>query len=220
MSEQSKSPVLEFLTKKDNMQGVLEVLRYGIQIRKRVAERFWMSLENSFRACQPANLSVDLLWRRYVGAKKRDLDQLYAGLKDDYRLSLDAWPGRFSDESQGVKFRIESYHDYFGFGLCWQTEVQNLESLCSLPPMQALCARIKEMGSHELILEPEPNEYWVWWASWESDIYENEPWFWYAQERDSAWFENKAKSFWKFVELTYGAVIEANKTLKTLNQSA
>jgi len=57
--------------------------------------------------------------------------------------------------------------------------------------------------------------WWLWWECWEGNPYqEDDPWSWFAKDRDEAWCKDKANKFWGFVGQTHSLVLKANKALK------
>src|SRR6266487_2042624 len=61
------SPIFQFLTQKENLPAVLEVIRYTEQIRNYVAERFWDSLEKAIKKNPKAR--DDFSWERRLPDK-------------------------------------------------------------------------------------------------------------------------------------------------------
>jgi len=214
MSSENASPVFKFLMKKENLPAVLEILHYGITVRKKVEADFGAVLKESFQKCQPSDLGGDLRWKEHLLQKERELDRAFAGLTEDSFFNLAACPKSLADESQGLSYLIETYHEHFGFGLCWRKEARELSALCGLASVQNLSNRLKQYKCNGLELDSEPNPTWFWWAYWEKDIYDDSPWSWFSEERDPAWFEAKAKSFWDFVGQTHMLVTAANDELK------
>ena len=61
------SPIFQFLTQKENLPAVLEVIRYTEQIRNYVAERFCDSLEKAIKKNPKAR--DDFSWERRLPDK-------------------------------------------------------------------------------------------------------------------------------------------------------
>jgi hypothetical protein len=157
----------------------------------------------------PGLFAADSRW--HPNMKERDLDNAFAGLIEDSCFNFDACPKSLADESQGLSYRIETHREYFGFGLAWREEAQELSALYGLASVQNLSNRLRQYKCNGLELELEPNKWWFWWAYWKRDIYDGSPWSWFSKERDPAWFEAKAKSFWDFVGQIHELVTAANE---------
>src|SRR6266404_3943954 len=100
MTTQSESPILKFLTEKENLPAVLDVLRYGNEIRERVLQDFWSALEEALKQRRPSTLAIDLSW----GTESIELP---IGRKTDRYFDLDARLGPTADKGQAVRYRIE-----------------------------------------------------------------------------------------------------------------
>src|SRR6266478_4668283 len=159
MPTPTKSPILDFLTSKENTAPVLEVLRYASEIREEIATRFWSKFEESLKQAQPSDLPVQLSWKLDLGWKKRT--ELLAGLKGHDFFGLEAlFPGSRAGEAQGVRYRIELSGDWFGVGLAWlKWEANNFETLCRVKPVKVLQAELKEKRS--AYFSEGPDNYWL-----------------------------------------------------------
>ncbi|MEI9962173.1 MAG: hypothetical protein WDM76_13885 [Limisphaerales bacterium] len=57
-----ESPIIEFLTKEENLPNVLEIIRYGEEIREALARNFWERLESEIKTSRPKDLIQKFLW--------------------------------------------------------------------------------------------------------------------------------------------------------------
>src|SRR6266487_1149936 len=121
MPEPPKSPIFQFLTQKETLPAVLEVIRYTEQIRNYVADRFWNRLEDAIKKNPKA--SATFLWTRVLADKS------------DRGFNLIACPQGLAEKAQGLQYAIETYPDYFGIGLKWNEKMKTdrqVEKLCQL----------------------------------------------------------------------------------------
>src|SRR6266480_4192760 len=95
-------------------------------------------------------------------------------------------------------------------GLRWNEKADQVERLCQLLPVKALQAELLKQRRGDI--ESEPNEYWLWWEYWQRNPY-TDPWSWFGQDFDDAWFNDLGGKFWEFVLPIHGLILEANKAL-------
>src|SRR5438552_2196647 len=96
------SPILDFLTSKENLPAVVVVLRYSSAVREQLAQRFWSKFEESLKQAKPKELSIQFSWQPDFG---KNNGELYAGLRDDECFGLSAlFPGPRPGEVQGLKY--------------------------------------------------------------------------------------------------------------------
>src|SRR5437588_3215642 len=113
------SPTLSFLTTNENLPAVLDVLRYGAEIRRELACRFWTTFQDSIQQSKPAALAAQLSWEQDFG---KDQAKRFAGLTkaEDMKFALDGClPGARPQEAQGLRYRIEADPECLGAGLAW-----------------------------------------------------------------------------------------------------
>ncbi len=106
MSQSRESPIFRFLTDKENLSAILEVVRYAEDIREYVADRFWSRLEDAIRK-HPKALSTSFSWKRDLADKPNGYFSLVARL-----LPASA------DKGQGLGYGIEATRNTseWGFG--------------------------------------------------------------------------------------------------------
>ncbi|SRR6266536_1673943 len=197
MPKSPDSPIFQFLTQKENLPAVLEVARYTQEIREYVAERFWNSLEEVIRKNPKAKDGFS--WERRLPDRS------------DREFFLIARPPALPVKGQGLRYRIETAADYFGFGLNWNEDARQIEKLCQLQSVKTLQAKLKERSGD---IDPKPNTYWLWWEYWQRNPYtDSDPWSWFASDFDDRFFSDKAERFWDFVLPIHPLVLEANKAL-------
>ena len=211
MTTQLESPILKFLTDKENLPAVLEVLRYGNEIREKVLQDFCTALEEALKQRRPSTLAIDLSWRT-------EPIELPIGGKTDQYFGLDARLGSTADKAQALRYSIELHVvqdsiDYVGFGLAFVNQEKDFEKTCRMLSLQRLRRQLKETRQGDL--DSEPNEWWIWFEHWRRDIRVDQ-WLCLVQGKDSHWFEKETRSFWGFVEQTHVLVSEANEALKRL----
>jgi len=202
MSNSTVSPIFKFLTDKENLPGVLEVIRYAEEIRKTVATNFWDALEKAINE-HPKALPVSFSFeQKHDVGKQVDYGEDYFGL-----VARLAPTGK---KFQGLCYKIEANKDYLGIGITWLMSAKDFERLCRIQSIKTLQKELKKLRGD---IENEPNESWLWWKYWERNLFDD-PWSWFHGKSDYAWFNEVAKKFWEFVIPTHALVVEANKKLK------
>lgn len=204
MITSNKSPILAFLTSKENLSAVLEIVRWVPDVRREVADRFWSRLQCSLKESKPAALDLNFSWATNIGSKP----------DDEFGLSARLQP--VSSEVQGLCYSIAAGSGYFGLGLAWLIPAKNFESLCQIKAVRLLQGELNAKRPNSP--EPDwPSNLWLWWEGWEENTYSDDPWSWFAKDEfDDAWCKDKAEKFWDFVAQIQQLVVEANKALKGL----
>jgi hypothetical protein len=201
MSKPGISPVLELLSRKENLATVLKIVQYTQEIRDEVANRFWDALEIALKKGKPDGLP-NLSWSRWPESTA----------DPDGNWGLDVRLASSGPHEQGLKYQISLQPKCFGFGLQWrEVPATDFNRLCSHPAVALLQAElIKKRRRGDI--EPEANEWGVWWEYWERPPYQD-PWLWFATDFGGEWYEQKAAGFWGFVVQTHALVVDANKAL-------
>lgn len=200
MSTLDESPILAFLMRKDNLPSVLEIVRYGQEVRERVAKQFWEDFQSALEKNRPKEINLALSWEPIIGSKPDDCFGMVVRL------------GLADKKTQGFKYMIEAQASYLGLGLAWLNTANNFKQLSETKEVQALQAELRKRPNGDDV-EPEPNEWWLWWEYWERNPY-NDPWCWFAKDLGDAWSKDKSAKFWDLVGQTHRLVAEANIALK------
>jgi hypothetical protein len=213
MSEpERRSPILEFLQRKENLEAVLQVLRHGVAIKASLWEGFWANLEVSLKRHRPPDFPTHLTWQRDSGKWEKEL---FSGHKTDVCQGLDARLSPAPQQRQGLRYRVEieltaDHVGYLGFGLCFEKRAQDLPKILALPQFAELTKALGRIRARDLDTDSA-----AWWPRFEywNRQKEKDPWLWLAEERERPW-EAEAKSFWGLVVQTHQLVAAANSVLK------
>jgi len=197
MPSRTKSPILEFLTTKENLPAVLDVICYAEEIRRDVAERFWHNLQEALKKHPKAD---NFSWTH-------DLTD-----EPDGYFALNAQFVTTDEKNEALHYKIETSVEYFGVGLAWNQKTSDFETLCRKRPLRLLSDFLNQRRRGGDI-EPEPNGDWFWWEYWERNPYPD-PWSWFGKDFGMARFNGLAKKFWDFVTPTLVRVQEANRELR------
>jgi hypothetical protein len=108
MPKSPQSPIFRFLSQKENLPGVLEVINYAEEIRGYVADHFWNRLEQAIKENPKASASFS--WMREFADK------------GDGCFELIARPQALSERAQGLRYTIEMHREYIGMGLHWNED--------------------------------------------------------------------------------------------------
>lgn len=196
MPKSPESPVFRFLTQKENLAAVLEVIRYTQEIREYVADRFWNRLEKAIKT-NPNALSTSFSWWRRIPDRS------------DGCFNLWARPAGASEKGQALIYSIETHPDYFGMGLFWSEDAHHqTEKLYQLESVKALEAVLRRRLGEGF----DADRWWLWWETWERNPY-TDPWSWFGSDFSEEWFDDVAKKFWDFVIPTHALVVQANNSL-------
>ena len=199
MSASTQSPILDFLMSKENLPAALEVIRYAKEIRESVQRQFWERLEHDVKKHQPSGLNLNLSWQQNFASKPAD------------EFGLEARITPVNEKVQALSYRIASGPDYFGLGLWLKLRTEEgYDNFCKIREVKILQAYLQKKRSGQM--EP---PWWLWWERWQRGVYAaDDPWSWFAKDRDEAWHKDTAAKFWSFVGETHNLVLEANKAVK------
>lgn len=195
MARLPESPIFQFLTTKENLPAVLEVVRYAEEVREYVVDRFWSTFQNAIGK-HPRAVANIFSWERI----HEDKAGRWFGLVARFRP--------VAEKGQCLQYGIEVAAEYFGMGLSWREDAD--QTLFKLQRIKALQAELKR----RIGVEAESgDEWWLWWEYWQRNPY-TDPWSWFGKDFGDAWFEEFAGKFWDFVHQTRTLVLEANKSLE------
>jgi hypothetical protein len=167
MSEPDKSPLVEFLTRDDNLSAVLNILRYEREVRDYALERLLLILESSLGSTAPDGL-LGLTWTHEESGDPTSKFGLV------YNKAIQS-----GTKSKGLRYQIEANKKFFGFGLAWAEfgEDFNLDARCRQQAVRRLEDELKKRRRRGEI-DSEPTKWWLWFEHWDSCDRET-PWLWF-----------------------------------------
>ena len=202
MAQINKPPILDLLTKKENLPAVLEIMKYSQDVGREVRERFWERLQRVLKERGSARRAPEPSWKQ---------DPNITGEWQGLHARVEP----FVERVQGLHYHIVVGEGEFGVGLAWVMPAKNFARLYQIKAVQLLRKELrKKRGAYAG--PPDPPDYWLWWEPWERSTYSDaDPWSWFARdESDEPWFWDKAEKFWDLATQVRPLVLEANKALK------
>jgi hypothetical protein len=212
MTKQAESKLLDFLTSKENLPFVVDILTLGNQVRNRILTDFWRELACCLRkgssAVSPPPVSMKM--------------ELSPDDKDPVETQLRYFGEHLKPEKQYLSydFFVDRWKGFFGlgFGLTWQDMIENIPNrpeLFTLKPVAELREQLASMGFKES--KEKEGSYLGWKYLSPHDSIDGFLAV-LGQDREGL-LRDITDTFWAFVQETVRLVAEANEAIVRAGQN-
>jgi hypothetical protein len=205
MSESATT--IDFLTSKENLAPVLEIMRHADGIRAKAFSLFWKALAERLQSTVPASLAEEQLSWKTVTKPAESVSKF---------ASISLYVAGSEDQPQSLGFCIEQTNDpkYFElyFGLHWKEETASTSATAKIKEVVALRAFQKSIG-----FELDENTWWWGWKFIEETTTAQDFLLKFATSPDM--IKDTAAMFWAFVEQAHQHVVNTNRAIANVSRA-